>query len=976
MAFAHTIAMARSLLADGRAEDVMRMVEPLVDTPSDGALDADRAFLTALLARVHAVHTGDVERALALLAPFEEASTRAALPDAPRAQVTLWLAWAHARRDQTFDEEARALTLFDEAQHLFDTELDTNGRCWADLGRAHAYFRIDEYQLMRAALDEVTLVRASLHDTGATRWFHDLSVAACRFQGRYEEAQRHIDALAEWGRATSNREVRGRAQAYQAALHLDLGYTPEQIIDTAKQAVALLRDVTAEVEYPLLAAYHAHIRALLLRGDWATTTRVIDAALRNVGSRPTSRAHLDTLRARLALRRNQPEVAHDIMEQLFAQAHRLPHGLQRSHVALLRGELLAHAGQYEEAYSWLRRAHQNARETGHRGNQLRALLTEARVALDAQDLVRADALLDSVEQYDDYFNVLPFAASRFHLLGRRHDADGRTDEAQAAFRQACSAYALIGDAYHEAQAQRVLASIEESPPHARTSINTALEIFERLGLDDEVETLREQRDALPAGSEAPDQDPLSALGTALAQASRSPRLVAEAWIQGIEELLPDVWLGVYRYTEHEGWSCVHEHRAPPSDLSYPPTPDQPHELDGVRWIPLHTSGNQHICMGVAVSNVTASTWADAQAHWAPWRPVFQLALDRAVMHARETHASSSMDEPPSLEGFVYESPSMRSIAQRIHRMRASHSPVLITGEPGAGKTTVARAIHQASERHDGPWHTITCDSVSPEPLDARLFGHPAEDSSGLLRRADGGTLLIQAIDALPIDTQAKLLQVLNAGEMFAPGTEAPTPVDVRILASTSEDLNALARTGRFRRDLYHRLHVISLHVPPLRERPADVPALARHFAATLAPAGTPPVSITTRALDTLRHYRWPGNVRQLRNTIDRAISLVSSEPAPTIDRSVLADPIQAEAPAASNQDGWAEILRPDCSLDDVLARTEKEIIERVLRECEGQITASAEMLGLTRQGLYKKMKRLSIDPASFKQPVPSSALAS
>jgi len=202
------------------------------------------------------------------------------------------------------------------------------------------------------------------------------------------------------------------------------------------------------------------------------------------------------------------------------------------------------------------------------------------------------------------------------------------------------------------------------------------------------------------------------------------------------------------------------------------------------------------------------------------------------------------------------------------------------------------------------------------------------------------------------------------------------PVDVRLLAETSEDMSTLVRTGRFRHDLYYRLHVISLLVPPLRERPADIPALARHFAETLAPAGTPPVSITTRAMDALRRYHWPGNVRELRNTIDRAISLVASEPAPTIDRPMLSAPIQDAAPAAAPQDGWGEILQPNCSLDDVLARTEKEIIERVLTECDGQITASAEMLGLTRQGLYKKMKRLSVDPASFKPAVASAAPAS
>lgn len=980
MAFAHTIAMARTLLADGRAKDVMRMVEPLIGpSTQEEAPTADRAWLAALLARVHAVHTGDVERATMLLAPFEEDAARAALPDTARAQVTLWLGWAHARRDETFDEEARALTLLDEAQHLFDAEADATGRHWAELGRAHAYFRIDEYQLMRAELDEVAVAYRSLRDVQAIRWFHDLSVAACRFQGRYNAAQHHIDALAESaGENGADREVRGRSRAYQAALYLDLGHAPERIIDTAKQAVALLRDATSEVEYPLLAAYHAHLRALLLQGDWSRAERLIEAALREVGNRPTSRAHLTTLQARLALRRNDPAAAHDIMEQLFAQAHRLPHGLQRSHVALLRGELLAQAGDYDEAYTWIRRAYQNARETGHRGNQLRALLTEARVAFDAANYDRADTLLDAIEQYDDYGSVLPFAASRFELMGRRHAADGRSSEARDALQQARSAYALIGDAYQEARIQRTLASLE-APSQARSLLRAAVATFERLGLDEEAAATRSSLTALSAAPTAQadstesDVDPRQGLTAALARASASPRLVAEAWIQSLEPLCPG-WLGVYRYTASDGWTCVHEHRTPPH-CSYPPSPDQPHEADGIRWLPLHTRHGQHFSLGVDVSHIADADWDDLHAQWSTWRPVVQLALDRAVTASSGERPLPSLTDPIfDIDGFVCESASMRSIAQRIYRTRASHSPVLITGERGVGKTAVARTIHGMSERADRPWHTVNAASIAPEPLDAHLFGRAGK--AGLLQQADEGTLLIQGLDALPIDTQSKLLQVLEAGELLPPGTDAPVPVDVRLVAETSENMNALVRAGRFRRDLYHRLHVISLHVPPLRDRLADIPALAQHFVETLAPAGTPSVSITARALDALRHYHWPGNVRQLRNAIDHALSLVASEPAPTIDRPVLSAQIQDAAPVAAAQDGWAEILRPDCSLDDVLARTEKEIIERVLRECDGQITASADTLGLTRQGLYKKMKRLSIDPAPFKQAVASAAPAS
>jgi DNA-binding NtrC family response regulator len=191
-------------------------------------------------------------------------------------------------------------------------------------------------------------------------------------------------------------------------------------------------------------------------------------------------------------------------------------------------------------------------------------------------------------------------------------------------------------------------------------------------------------------------------------------------------------------------------------------------------------------------------------------------------------------------------------------------------------------------------------------------------------------------------------------------------VDVRILATSSQDLEPLVHTGAFREDLYYRLNVISLHVPPLRERREDIPPLARHFARMFSPAGVPVATITKEAMDGLLRYDWPGNVRQLRNEIERAVALVSSEPAPTITLEALSTPI-TDAPASAHpaSDAPEDILHPDCNLDDVLARTEKSIIERVLAEYDGQVTASARELGLTRQGLYKKMKRLDIDAAAF-----------
>lgn len=980
--------MARDLLAEGRAEDVVHMIDPLLEPlEAAPAADTDQVLLHALMARVQIVHYGDVEQALDLLAPFESASMRAALDDTARAEAALWLGWGHARRDRTLNEEARALNLLDEARHLFKTELDVSGRCWAHIGRAQAYFAIDEYHLMREALDEAMTLQRKIQDKQAQRWIHDLRIAGLRFQGRYGDAQRHINALAALGQELQHRQVQGRAQAYQAALYLDLGRSTDRIIDTAKQAETMLRRSAPGIGYPLLAAYHAHISALLAQGDWNEADALIDTAIDEVGSHPTARAHLQTLRARLEMRRGRYESAEHIMESLFERAHHLPHGLQRSHVALLRGELLAHREDYEEAERWMERAYRNARETGHRGNQLHALLSLARLALDQNDLDTTEERIGQIDPYSDYFSVLPFAAPRFKVLGRHARQANSLDEARSSFHQALSAYSLIGDVYRTAQVQLTLAhpDLAPDPAQARTLLNAAIQTFKRLETTEELKTAQaflEQRPAVDTDDEVPLEH---TFGASLARASSSAQLVAKTWIQIVEELLPNRWIGVYRWTSNGARTCLHEHGTPPEPLPAPAEFDEPCYRDSVLWLPLHTPSDAAFCMGIALSSPEDPVWKAAHAHLKPWLPVVQLAFDRALLRPQQPEGDadeSSDDEQASspLDDLVYTSPAMQRLVENIHRICSSHNPVLITGENGTGKTTVARAIHATSERSAGPWKTLNCASVPPEPLETRLFGRAnARDDTdpGIFQAAEGGTVFLREAGALPTDAQAKLLRTLEEGEIFPVGGQEPIPVDVRIIASTTQNLDERVRTGDFREALYYRLNVITLHVPPLRERREDIPLLVRHFLRTLRPPGTPVASVTNRAMEALLHYDWPGNVQQLRNELDRCLTLVNSEPAPTIDTRILSEAItEAASPQwATPTNGYDDILRSDYELNDILARTEKEVIERVLAECAGQITASARVLGLTRQGLYKKMKRLDIDASEFQSSTSDPALS-
>lgn len=1017
MNYAQTIAMANDLLADGRAEDVVQMVGPLLAPINDGSdADTGQVLLHALMARVQVLHRGDVHAALDLLDPFDAPVCRESLDETVRAQVALWLGWAHARRNVQPDEEARALNLLDEAHELFRITHAPHGRCWALIGQAQAYFAIDEYHLMRRALDEAWSLHGKLYDVQARRWLHDLSVPAQRFQGHYEAAQRHVDALHHIDADWDDRRIRGHASAHQAALHYDLGRPPRQVVETAERAETLLRRLDGGADYPLLAAYHAHVGALLRQEEWEAAEATLDEAVDAVRDYPTGRAHLQTLRARLALRRDDVERAEALLEDLFEQAHHLPHGLQRSHVALLRGQLLVRRGAHDAAQTWMKRAYRNARETGHRGNQLRTLLTLAEAALDRGDVSAAAAHVDATASYDDYFGVLPYAVLRFRVLGTLAHAEGRSAEAHRAFEQARSAAALIGDRYRHRRIQEALSTLDRP---------TADRSPDDVSASETSSVVRDPALAYESSSGAPALE--RRLGSALAEASLSVRLVAEAWMGAVEELLPNRWIALYgrRSGSHgvddetddssrphsrlngngaspfvssspdsdAAAACVHAHGSPPTDLRVAASAADDRPDARAHWLRLHTDPPFDLAVerkGSDAPDASDTDWDAALQRLSPWTPVVELALDRALLRRQKIRDAWESGAEPStvpLDGFVCESAAMTRVGQRIQAIHASHSPVLVTGERGTGKSKVARAVHATSERSDGPLVVIRCASMQKDPLSERLFGRTASGSSltpGAVHEADGGTLLLEDVDALPLPVQAKLVQMLDDGEVFPVGASAPTSVDVRAVATTSTDLSGRVQSGEFRDDLYFLLTVLPLRLPPLRQRREDIPLLVRHFLDTCGPEHMPTASITNRALDALLQYDWPGNVRQLRNEIERALVFVSSEPAPTVDLPLLSDAVRegtgAQPPASREHVPVADalddsILHPDATLSDVMARAEKSVIEHVLHTCDGQVSASAEVLGLTRQGLYKKMKRLGIDASSF-QPSAEPASAS
>ena len=316
------------------------------------------------------------------------------------------------------------------------------------------------------------------------------------------------------------------------------------------------------------------------------------------------------------------------------------------------------------------------------------------------------------------------------------------------------------------------------------------------------------------------------------------------------------------------------------------------------------------------------------------------------------------------EGILGNSPSMQALAERVDRIASSNLPALITGETGSGKELVARAIHLRSGRCDGPFVSENCAALADSLLESELFGHErgaftgaTDERQGLFQRAHGGTLFIDEIGDMSLACQAKLLRVLQEGEVRRLGGVQTEAVNVRVIAATHKDLDALIREGRFRQDLLFRLAVLEVPVPPLRERMTDVPALAEHFLEQLAQEqGRDPLALTEGALDRLLSHDWPGNVRELENAV-RVGALFSS--GPVLDADAL--PLHPSLTRSSRRAADEEQL----SYQDLLERLEgreREYVLTTLNEARGNKAEAARRLGITRYALYRTMRRLKIDP--------------
>jgi two-component system nitrogen regulation response regulator NtrX len=341
--------------------------------------------------------------------------------------------------------------------------------------------------------------------------------------------------------------------------------------------------------------------------------------------------------------------------------------------------------------------------------------------------------------------------------------------------------------------------------------------------------------------------------------------------------------------------------------------------------------------------------------------VVRNALHQRHLEAENRALRARVDRTQTMVGESY---AMRQLREQVAMAAPTNGRVLIYGENGTGKELVARTIHALSRRRVAAFVEVNCAAIPEELIESELFGHvrgaftgAVADRRGKFEVADGGTIFLDEIGDMSLKTQAKVLRVLQEQTMEAVGGTARIKVDARVLAATNKDLQAEIRSGRFREDLYFRLNVIPIFVPPLRDRQEDIPLLGDHFMANLAREyGRRVKRFDAGARAVMQQYPWPGNVRELRNVIERLMIMVPGDSISPADLSFL------DAPALSRP-AAVEVTGERRTLHEARDQFERDLILRTLAEQQGNMSRTAEVLGVERSNLYRKMKAFGIAPA-------------
>jgi transcriptional regulator with PAS, ATPase and Fis domain/lipopolysaccharide biosynthesis regulator YciM len=773
---------------------------------------------------------------------------------------------------------------------------------------------------------------------------------------------------------------------------------PQDGIECLEKSIEFFSQTEHKVQ--TIAAYNNLGINLMLLGDWhkaeEMVQRALDIALEV--DHPHIAGILDSL-GELKLLRNELDEAQELLEQGI----KLAEDRDKQWYAIQAMRTLARCflakGDYKKAINTAKETVRICSEMGDNqfSNMARLVLAEA--YLQKGNRRKCEAELIEIEDNDPESDLFVLGnVQRIKGLA----AEGRGDLKVAAhhYNRSVTIFETAQDTYHTALARFRLGNVlaENQPKKASKQLIEASEVFRRLQIPD----LYKAAEDLIATLELVDSDEsdesastqllmqriaeatasrellFRELAAVLQQESKATRMVI-AEVNEQKRYYPFITNG---YTPAESSKLIEQMNASKG-------PDEIETFAKTRNValyPLKTSSSP-AAMLMLYPRSGASLKNGGQLR--PLLRVVELGMDVCALRGRDGIVRAEKESSPFtsqslMPGFIHSSPAMTDLVEEVYKIRSSDVTVLVTGESGTGKELVSRAIHLLSNRKDRVFVPFNCTAVPKELAEGHLFGYKkgaftgaVQDSPGMIRTADGGTLFLDEIGDLPLDVQPKLLRFLQEGEVQPLGEKRPIKVDVRIIAATNMNLEKHVESGLFREDLYYRLNVIRLRVPPLRERRSEIEPIVKyyvnHYSARFSKQN---LKITPQTIDLLMVCEWEGNVRQLCNEIQRIVAraedgdvITPEQLSPELKRS--ATPISptegsniTPISARSGNSGVYTVGANGATLEEAVAELETQIITDALRRHDGNISRVSRELGLTRRGLYLKIERYGIERAA------------
>ncbi|MGE3507288.1 MAG: sigma 54-interacting transcriptional regulator [Vicinamibacterales bacterium] len=970
------LARAQSALERGRGTDAVQMLSPALRSAT--LTREDELALRSLLAEAW-LQQDDLDQAALILGRT---------PDTLRETVsagriaTLWR--LHGRLASARGDQSRAIAMHGRSLKQAEVSHDTRLIGLAHYELAQCYRQVGDVAIVR---EHITKAASALNAAGDRRHLalvHGVSGVTLAQSGRMEEAMnalRHAERLASMVQAN---DVLATVVGNQAIVAM-FEHRHEQALALAERSVSLHE---AQGSGHGLAVALATLGQICVRlGDLSRAEASLHRALEvrsPIQFNETTGAVFDTL-AQIHLIRGRYNTAADFLAQ--ASDAYGAYGRQTSRwyewsVRALSARLALRSGSYKEALA--------------RADEMIAAGAPAFDALQAS-LIAADALMAD-GRLAEASQRLATAAEQLHaesapatwgeflrLRGTLHALQGAPADAYHHFAQSATLLDLIGERYQAALSQLALGRLVAAAGARSTAerhLTKAAGVFAQLGAERDLADTEAARGLLchPGTGQnvISPADADDAVVRRIVDAAALPELLArETALAMMEAAAADA-------------AVLYVQEGHPNDITILAAAGC--DPDGGRaLVASHLAGQPADRLTFAAEPIGRQGDRPLTALIASSRPIGHPVARRLRMIAsvarqgfalcaarnRSAHTPDVVTETslePLLPGFLAVSASMSRLVEHIRRLQANDLTVLITGESGTGKELVARAIHVGSHRSAADFLPYNCTTTGRDLADSQLFGHrrgsftgAVSDQVGLVRAASGGTLFLDEIGDLPIDVQPKLLRFLEQSEIMPIGDTRPQRVDVRVLAATNADLEQRVAEGKFREDLYYRLSVIRVHVPPLRERREEIPHLTQHFLREASERmGKPDVRMSSEALDVFAMYWWPGNVRQLRNEVQRAVALAG--PGDTIEPSHLSQEIVATRLPI----GTSVVATPGrrsvpigTTLAAAVEQVEREMIQNAIDRSGGNLSETARVLGLTRRGLYLKLRRLgmgALDP--------------